>query len=313
MPWRRRFGSWLFAVALVCAAAGAHADGRDDSRAAFRRGVTLAQGGDYAKARDAFIEAYKLYAHPSILLNLGIARWKTGELAAAEQDLVKFLSDDGGASVDDVASARSTLSHVRAGLGTMRVRIAPSGARATLDGQPLALVPGDFVEVRAVLGEHHLEVQADGFTTKRQRVVVAAGATPAVVDLALDPRDGARPSDPAAGVPGQPGREPEGMTRRQVIGWSLVGVGGVGGIVGVITGLRAQSLSHDYNDAAPGAQDPKTRSDGIFMRTVADVAFLTGIVSAGVGAYLLLTPDSSRPASVSGVIGPGYAGIRAVF
>ena len=110
-----------------------------------------------------------------------------------------------------------------------------------------------------------------------------------------------------------PGREPEALSRRQIIGWVLVGVGGVGGVVGVVTGLRAQSLAKEYNDAPPGAQDPTTRSDGIFLRTVADVAFLTGIVSAGVGAYLLLSPDPSRPGAVSGVVGPGYAGIRAVF
>ncbi len=311
MPWRRRFGSWLLAVAIVIAAASAHADGREESRAAFRRGVTLAQGGDYARARDAFVEAYKLFAHPSILLNLGIARWKTGELAAAEQDLVRFLSDDGGASAEDVASARSALSHARAGLGTLRVRIAPSSARAraTLDGQPLALVPGEFVEVRAVLGEHQVDAEADGYAPKRQPVTVATGATPTVVDLALEAREGARAVEPGAA----PGLPPEGMSRRHVVGWVLVGAGGAGGVIGLIAGLRAQSLSSDYNGAPPGAQDPKTRSDGIFLRTVADVAFLTGIVSASVGAYLLLSPDTSRPGAVRGVVGPGYAGIRAVF
>ncbi len=310
----RRPRAWLFGLALAfvlaLAGRGAHADAREDSRAAFRRGVVLAQGGDYAHARDAFVEAYRLYAHPSILLNLGIARWKTGELPVAEQELVKFLSDDGGASSEEIASARSALSHVRAGLGTLRVRIAPSGARATLDSQPLALVPGDFVEVRSVLGEHLLDVHADGYAPKRQAITVTA-SKPAIVDIALDARDPGRVDVP--GGPGGSGKEPEGMSQRHVIGWVLVGAGGAGGLVGLLAGLRAQALSHDYNSAPPGAQDPKTRSDGIFLRTIADVAFLTGIVSASVGAYLLLSPDPSRPAAVSGVVGPGYAGIRGVF
>ena len=85
---------------LVASAAPGHAqdDPKEQSRAAFRRGVSQASAGDYAGARDSFQEAYRLFAHPSILLNLGIARWHTGEYVAAEQDLVRFLSDDGGAS-----------------------------------------------------------------------------------------------------------------------------------------------------------------------------------------------------------------------
>ena len=313
MPLGRRIATWLLAVALACVTATALADGRDESRAAFRRGVVLAQGGDYTRARDAFIDAYRLYPHPSILLTLGIARWKTGELALAEQDLVKFLSDDGGASAEEIANARAALANARAGLGTMRVRIAPNGARATLDGQPIALVPGEFAEVRAVVGEHTVEVNADGYTPKKQKVTVA-GSGPTLVDLALEPREGGRGPEPL--VPGRPPQapgEPQGMSQRQVIGWTLVGTAGAAGVVGLITGLRAQALASDYNDAPAGAQDPKTRSDGIFLRTVADVAFLTGIVSGAVGAFLLLTPDPSRPSTIRGVVGPGYAGVRAVF
>ncbi len=309
---RRRLGPTFLAAALALAVAGGHAparaDAREDSRSAFRRGVVLAQGADYPHARDAFIEAYRLYPHPSILLNLGIARWKTGELAAAEQDLVKFLSDDGGASVEEVASARAALGSARAGLGTLRVRVAPRGARATLDDQPLPLVPGDFAEIRAPLGAHVLEVQADGYARKRQPVTVTAGP-PSTVDLTLESTGGAR----AGGSTAAPGVAPDGgPSPRRTVGWVLVGVGGAGGVLALVTGLRAQALSHDYNDAPAGAQDRKTRSDGIFLRTVADVALITGVVSGAVGAYLLLTPDPARtPLRV--VVGPAYAGVRAVF
>src|SRR5579883_3465343 len=66
------------------------ADARERSRAAFRRGVAQAHDGDYPAARDSFLEAYKLFPHPSILLNLGISRARTGEWVDAEQDLVHF-------------------------------------------------------------------------------------------------------------------------------------------------------------------------------------------------------------------------------
>src|SRR5215472_18592184 len=98
-----------FALAFALPAAAFGEDVREQSRAAFLHGVSEAHQGNYAAARDAFLEAYRLFAHPSILLNLGIARWHTGEYVAAEQDLARFLSDDGGASDDEIASARAAL------------------------------------------------------------------------------------------------------------------------------------------------------------------------------------------------------------
>ena len=110
----------LFAGLFASARAeAAPEDAREQSRAAFRRGVNLVNDGDYKAARDAFLEAYKLFAHPSILLNLGIARWRSGEYVEAEQDLVRFLSDDGGASPEEVQSGRAALSQAREHLGRL--------------------------------------------------------------------------------------------------------------------------------------------------------------------------------------------------
>src|SRR5437016_6240482 len=108
-------------------------DAKEKSRAAFRRGVELAKKGDYAHARDAFQEAYRLFQHPSILLNLGIAHSKTAEYAAAEEDLVRFLGDDGGATNEELHNARTILADVRTHLGTLKLRVSPDAARASLD------------------------------------------------------------------------------------------------------------------------------------------------------------------------------------
>src|ERR1700722_2273172 len=133
---------------LVASAAPGHAqdDPKEQSRAAFRRGVSQASAGDYAGARDSFQEAYRLFAHPSILLNLGIARAHTGQWLEAEQDLVRFLADDGGAKPDELASARAELAQTRGHLGTFRLRVAPTGSRATLDAHAVAVIPGSFVD-----------------------------------------------------------------------------------------------------------------------------------------------------------------------
>ena len=112
-----------FALVMTFATA-AHADeARDQSRAAFRKGVAAAKESNYAAARDYFIDAYRLFPHPSILLNLGIAHSKTGELVDAEQELVKFIADDGGATTEEVKSAQRTLAEVRDKLGTIALEV----------------------------------------------------------------------------------------------------------------------------------------------------------------------------------------------
>src|SRR5579883_1102499 len=163
---RRLVLAAAIASALALAArpgAAGDADARERSRAAFRRGVAQVEAGNYTAARDSFQEAYRIFPHPSILLNLGIARAHTGQWLEAEQDLVHFLADDGGAQPDELASARAALAQARAHLGTFRLRVSPDGARATLDAHPVALLPGSFVDVRTTRGAHVLRVDADGY------------------------------------------------------------------------------------------------------------------------------------------------------
>src|SRR4051812_20223201 len=110
--------SILLATALGASPRAARADdtpaagsteARERSRVAFRKGVAQLRAQDWAAARESFETAWTLYPHPSILLNLAIARLHTDDPVRAEQDLVRFLSEDGGASADELASAREAL------------------------------------------------------------------------------------------------------------------------------------------------------------------------------------------------------------
>jgi hypothetical protein len=286
------------AAALLAASAPGHAqtDAKERSRAAFRRGVTQAQAGDYTSARDSFLEAYRIFAHPSILLNLGIARAHTGEWVQAEQDLVHFLADDGGAQPDELASARAELAQTRQHLGTFRLRVTPSGARATLDTKPLAVIPGTFVDVRTTRGAHDLHVAAEGFVSVDRAVQLDADRAPDV-DVSL-----------AAGVD-VPVEKP--MDVRSIVGWSLVGVGVLGLGIGAYCGVQAQTLANEYNTAGNAHfQDPSTKSSGITFRTTADLSFVVALAGAGVGTYLLLTPSKPTEPQAKLVVGPwtGLAG-----
>lgn len=305
----------LASAAFVVTSVALAGDAREDSRAAFRRGVDQAQTGDYKAARESFAFAYKLYPHPSILLNLGIARAKTSEYIDAEQDLIRFLSDDGGAPPNELVSARAVLAEVRAHLGSFRLRVSPSGASARLDARPLALIPGKLVEVRATIGTHALHVEAEGFGAIDRDVPVDSAST-RDLDLALQPTvdDGHGRARVA---------ESGGTSTKTTAGFILVGGAVVLAGVGTYAGLHARSLASDYNTPGSGAfQDASTRSSGITSRTLADVAFVSALIAGGVGVYFLLTAPSSATASPHAaahrsrahvVVGPAFSGVVGSF
>ncbi len=300
------------ALTLACSAHAGNAsadDAREQSRAAFRRGVTLAKDNNYAGARDAFAEAYRLFPHPSILLNLGMARGRSGQLVDAEQDLAKFLADDGGASAEEIKSARQMLADVRDKLATMLLEVKTAGSKATLDGKPIALVPGQAVPVRAVAGQHALRVEAEGFLPAEQTVdLVSKVETP--VAITLQPR-------PVAEAPDSDGAKGGGS--RGTIGWVLVGGAAALAGTGGYFGLRALGLRGEWNglSAQEQQQDPALKDRGRRNALVADVLYASAIVAGGVGVYFLLTPAKSRREArknqASFFVGPAFTGVRGNF
>ncbi|MFO0672135.1 MAG: PEGA domain-containing protein [Polyangiaceae bacterium] len=282
-------------------------DAREQSRASFRRGVTMAKENNFVAARDAFAEAYRLFPHPSILLNLGIARGKSGQLVEAEQDLVKFLADDGGASADEIKSARQMLADVRDKLATLSLDVKTSGAKATLDGKPVALVAGQPSPVRATAGQHTLHVEADGHEPLDQTVdLVSKVETPLTVEL--KPRAGSEGGGGGATV------TTSGVSRT-TIGLALVGAGVLAAGGGTYFGLSALAKSKRYNDAPTRAdQDDADKNTGRTHQRLSDGFFVGALLLGAGGAYFLLVkPKSPSPAAASLVLGPGYGGVRGSF
>lgn len=278
---------------------------REKSRAAFRKGVGQLRAQDWAGARASFEEAWSLVQHPSILLNLGIARLRTDDPVLAEQDLVRFLSEDSGAAPEELASAREALNEARSKIGTLRVVISPASARVVVDGKAIAVrAPPEgntegVAEARLKAGKHTLAVEAEGFAPNQRAVDVAAKSDAEVrVTLAAKDAGGGKVIAPA------PGHD-DGPTTRKIVGWSLGGVAGAALVVSGVMALRAMSLSSDYGDASkPSFQDPDVKSEGITFRTGADVSLVIALL-AGAGAVVLLFTDvgsqqlaSSSPANL---------------
>lgn len=258
---------------------------RDRSRAAFRKGVAQLRAQDWAGARASFEEAWTLVQHPSILLNLGIARLRTDEPVLAEQDLVRFLSEDPGAAADEIASAREALAEARAKIGTLRVVASPASARVTVDDKPVAVrgtsgTQGGVAEVRLKAGKHAVTVEADGFSAEQKSVDVL-GKSDIEVRVVLVAKDAIGPKpDPR-----------EGPSTRTIVGWSLAGLSGVALAASGVMALRAMSLSSDYEDPQSSSfQKSDVKDSGIGFRTGADVALVTAVL-AGAGAVVLLFTD----------------------
>lgn len=263
----------------------ADAQGRERSRVMFRKGVAQLRAQDWVGARASFEGAWGLYPHPSILLNLGIARLRTDDPVRAEQDLVRFLSEDVGATPEELAGAREALAEARSKLGTLRIVASPASAHVSVDGKSVETVrradagsSSVVAEVRAKPGRHLVSAQAEGHTAEKREVDVAAKGE-AVVSLALSRSDA-------------PSKQPieEGPSPRAVVGWSLAGLAGAALITGGLTALRAKSLADGYSDPASARyQDPDARSEGITFRTTADVMLGVAILGAATAAILLFT------------------------
>ena len=271
----------------------ADTEARERSRAAFRKGVAQLRAQDWSAARASFEAAWSYYPHPSILLNLGIARLRTDDPVRAEQDLFRFLSEDVGASPDELAGAREALAESRTRIGTLRVIGSPASARVVIDGRAVETVrradpgaSGVVAEVRAKPGKHTVLVEAVGFTSDRRDVdVIARGEAAVTMTLAA-----------AAETPKPPPEEPSGA--RTVAGWSLAGLAGAALITGGITALRAKTLSNEYGDPSSSRfQDRDARATGITFRTAADVALGVALLS-GTMAVILLFTDFGKSGTV---------------
>ena len=272
----------------------ADAEARERSRAAFRKGVAQLRAQDWTAARVSFEAAWSLYPHPSILLNLGIARLHTDDPVRAEQDLVRFLSEDVGAAPDELAGAREALAEARTKIGTLRVIASPASARVSVDGKAVETVrradpgvSGVVAELRTKPGRHSIIVEADGHAPgHRDLDVTARGEAAATITLA--PIEKPKPVEVTS------------SSTRAIVGWSFVGLAGAGLLTGAFTALRANTLSNEYSDPSSARfQDRDVRSEGITFRTTADVALGVALLSGAIAAVLLLTDFGKGSADVA--------------
>lgn len=189
----------LFAVLPVTVAIPASA--QDDAvtvqaRARFKEGVDAFDKGKFEEARLAFLQAYTLKKHPSVLLNLAQSSAKSNHHLEASKYFQQFLREATTATPEQKKSAESGLAEVRTKLGRIDV-IAPPNTDVTIDDQRAGTTPFDPVDVET--GNHTVKSSTSTVTVSAvggQRVEARLGqaAKPAAAEPPPEPTVTAEPT-----------------------------------------------------------------------------------------------------------------------
>lgn len=348
----------LLAVSL--ASAQTSAENVAAARALGVEGIRLAEAGNCEAAIEKLERAEALYHAPTTLARLGECQIALGKIVLGTETLYRVVREALPPNaprvfVEAQERARRVLEASLPKIAQLTVAVEPSNAEAsvTVDGTPLPSVllgasrPTDP-------GQHEVQASAPGYLPATQTVVLTEGARERIT-LSLQPDPNAAPkpttSPPPAtdprlgGAPGTgtatppssassspPADQPHDAgvgSGRRTTAYVLLGVGGAGILAGSVFGVLALGKKADLDEqcasdgrCGPGEpQDTLDTANGFAM--VSTIGFGVGLVSAGVGAVLLLTDKrapSDQPAAVhvgrltaSPWVGLGSAGVTGTF
>ena len=195
---RTTFAAFVLAT-LVAAATPARADvppwaaGVTDGQKAHAQklldaGNALFLDKKYAEALEAYRQAVAVWDHPAIRFNIVRCLIQLDRGVEASENLEVALKYGAAPLEEAVYSEALAYEKLLANqIGDVRVRCTQVGVKVTLDGQPLAVCPGEQTR-RVAPGPHQLVGTKPGFLTRTADVVVLGGKR-ADVDLALVPLD----------------------------------------------------------------------------------------------------------------------------
>jgi hypothetical protein len=208
---RNRRRSHLFVVlAAACALswlglprAAAQEDTRQQAKALFESGVQFYDKGEYAKALQAFQEAYRLHPHPVVRVNMANCYDRMNKPIEAIFHFERFLEE----SEDDVKPAKrnevtAALKRLRRKVGQVQLRVVPDGVSIRIDDAEKRQSP--VVEpLLLVAGEHFIEARLEGYRPVRRSINVAGGDITEISITMQTAEDGAAaPAAVAGSTPG---------------------------------------------------------------------------------------------------------------
>jgi hypothetical protein len=306
-------------TSLVAPAAFAQDQPQAENVAAARslgmQGIKMADAGDCKGAIEKLSRAESLYHAPSILGRLGECQVNVGQVVAGTENLNRVVREQLAATApkafkDAQERAKGVLNTALPKIARLTVRVDPADAKpqVTVAGAPIpAALLG--VERPTDPGTHEVLVTAPGYLDQKTSITLAEGATQDLsIKLEKDP-NAAAATPPAPAVVAAPvittgpASQPPTDTapkKSNTLAYVALGVGGVGLVVGGVTGFLALGKKGDLKDCV-GSSCPPSQKDTLdsakSMATISTVGFTVGFVGVGVGVVLLLTGGSSNNAS----------------
>jgi hypothetical protein len=233
--------------------------------------------------------------------------------------------------------AKKEVDGVAAHIGGLTIKVVtpdgstPSDLRVTVDDQP---VSSASLGVKRYIdpGSHVIKADATGWKHAELTVKVPdAGAVDGPVTLEKD-TGGAVPPVPAQTPtpnPAQPTRQPDvppdngsSSGGKSILPWVAFGVGGVGLVTGVVTGVIAMGDHSSLQKNCPGGTCPPSQYSNVDGYHTMSLLSTVGFVVAGVGAAAgvtlwLLQPKTETPPAtglhVTPVVGLGSVGAIGTF
>jgi hypothetical protein len=265
----------------------------------------LVDAGNLDAACPKFKASYELDPGGGTLLNLADCYEKQGKLALAwstfKEALVAAQRDGRTERID---FANQHIGKLEGRLAHLSVNLAASarapGTIIYVDGAALAEQAWG-IAMPVDPGKHVVRAEAPGKQPFETSVETAAGADGEHVEIpAL--KDAAGGTTAVGGEVSEGSASPSKPGSLRTVGWVLEGVGVVGIGVGSFFGLRAMSRWSDRKDNCVGGCNEAAKTAGdeaSTAATISTIGFGVGLVSIGVGTYLLLSSSGEKQATES--------------
>jgi hypothetical protein len=302
----------LSCVAILVSAGLVRADGVDPAaaEALFRDARRAAEAGDYAAACEKFAESQRLDPASGTLFNLADCEEHRGQVASAWEHFAQL--------VETLPAGDERREYARTHAGALEVRLprlaltldsnAPAGTKVTRDGIEIRSASLG-VAVPLNPGAHEVRVAAPGRADRTYPVSLAEAQSLAMTVSAAPPPTVAGAAAPPVESPRRAIAAPSTTTHpgggARTAGYVTLGVGGAALATGVAFGFIALAQRSTSDDDCRGsvcqsATGVTSYDHAKTSARIADVAFGTAAVTAGVGMYLVLSshvdlaPSASR-------------------
>jgi hypothetical protein len=148
-----------FSLLLPCVAQAQDDATIEMARQRFREGVSFYDQREYEKARLAFLQAYALKPHPSVLLNLAQSELRAGKPADSAMHFSQFIRENPGSEAE-LQEAELGFAAARTKVGEVKLDVDAEGATISVDGEEKGRSPLSG-PLYVTPGAHRIEAQSD--------------------------------------------------------------------------------------------------------------------------------------------------------